>query len=62
MGKLIFTVNLQLKLFRITVANADIGSLKFLIRSIEKKLYHMLVKFEQNCMDETTQKYVYRKF
>ena len=47
MGKSIFTVNLLLKLFRATVDNADIGSLKSLHTFLKKYLYHMLVKFEQ---------------
>ena len=39
-------VNLLLKLFRATVANADIGSLKSLHTFLAKYLYYMLVKFE----------------
>ena len=46
-GKSIFAVNLPLKLFRATIANADIESLKFLHTFLAKCLYHMLVKFEQ---------------
>ena len=49
-GKSIFAVNLPLKLFPATVANADIGSLKPLHTFLKKCLYHMLVKFEQNRM------------
>ena len=46
--KIIFAVNLQLKLFPATVANTDIGSLKSLHDTFLKNcLYHMLVKFEQ---------------
>ena len=52
-GKSIFAVNLPLKLFRTTVANADIGSLKSLHTFLRKCLYHMLVKFEQNRMVQT---------
>ena len=37
-GKSIFAVNLTLKLFRATVANADIGSLKSLHTLFEKNL------------------------
>ena len=53
-GKSIFAVNLPLKLFPATVANADIGSLKSLHTLFNKYLDHMLVKFEQNCMVQTT--------
>ena len=53
-GKSIFTVNLPLKLFRATVAIADIGSLKSLHTFLKKTLYHMLEKFEQNRMVQTT--------
>ena len=56
-GKSIFAVNLPLKLFRATVANADIESLKFLHTFFKKCLYHMLVKFEQNRMVQTTQNF-----
>ena len=41
-----FAVNLTLKLFRVTVADADIGNLKSLHTFLSKYLYHMLVKFE----------------
>ena len=44
----IFAVNLTLKLFRATVANADIGGQKSLHIFLKKCLYHMVVKFEQN--------------
>ena len=53
-GKSIFAVNLLLKLFLATVANADIGSLKSLHTFLKECLYHMLVKFEQNWMVQTT--------
>ena len=46
-GNQFFAVNLSLKLFLATVANADIGSLKSLHTFLKKRLYHMLVKFEQ---------------
>ena len=49
-GKSVFAVNLQLKLFPATVASADIGSLKSLHTFLKKCLYHMLVTFEQNRM------------
>ena len=50
--KIIFKVNLPLKLFRVTVAYKDIGSL-ILKTFFNKCLYHMLVKFEQNRMVQT---------
>ena len=53
----IFAVNLLLKLFPATVANADIVSLKSLYTLFDKYLDHMLVKFEQNCMVQTTQNF-----
>ena len=57
-GKSIFAVNLPLQLFPSTVGNADIGSLKSLsIHSLKKCLYHMLVKFEQNRMVQTTRNF-----
>ena len=46
-GKSIFAVNLQLKLYPATVANAGIGSLKSLLILFDKYLAHMLVQFEQ---------------
>ena len=52
--KIIFAVNLPLKLFRATVANADIRSLKSLHIFLTKCLYHMPVKFEKNSMVQTT--------
>ena len=55
--KSIFAVNLPLKLFRATVANADIGSLKSLHKFLYKCLYHMLVKFDQNRMVQTTRNF-----
>ena len=51
-GKSIFAVNLPLKLFRATVANADMRSLKSLHTFL--KMFIMPVKFEQNCMVKTT--------
>ena len=53
-GKSIFAVNF-LKVSPATIANADIGSLKSL-HTFGKYLDHMLVKFEQNLMAETTGK------
>ena len=53
----IFAENLLLKLFPATVANADIGSLKYFHTFLKKCLYHMLVEFEQNRMVQTTQNF-----
>ena len=57
--KSIFPVNLPLKLLPTTVANADIGNLNKGSPSLHtfllKCLYHMLVKFEQKGMVQTTQ-------
>ena len=55
--KSIFAVNLPLKLFRAAIANADIGSLKSLHTLFDNYLDHMLVKFEQNRMVETTRNF-----
>ena len=57
MGKSIFVVNLPFKLFPATVANADIKSPKSLHTFLKECLYHMLVKFEQNRMVQTTQNF-----
>ena len=54
---IIFGVNLPFKLFPATVANADIRSLKSLHTFHRKCLYHVLVKFEQNRMVQTTQNF-----
>ena len=57
-GKSIFAVNLPLKPFHASVANADIGNLKSLHTLFDKYLDHMLVKFEQNnCMVQTTRNF-----
>ena len=55
--KSIFVVSLQLKLFRTKVANADVGSLKSLHTFLKKCLCHMLVKFEQNRMVQSTRNF-----
>ena len=57
--KSIFSVNLPLKLFRATIANVDTGSLESLHTFLIKCLYHnhMLVKFEQICVVQTTLKF-----
>ena len=46
--KINFCNKLTVKVFQATVVNADIDSLNFL---------HMLVKFEQNSMVQTTQNF-----
>ena len=46
-GKSIVAVNLALKLFPATVANADIGSLKSLHTLFDKYLDHMLVNLNK---------------
>ena len=55
--KSICTVNLRSKLFLTTVANTDIGSLKFFHTFLKKYLYHILVKFEQNCVVQSTRNF-----
>ena len=42
-----FVVNLLLKLFRATVANADTGSLKSLHTLFDTHLDHVLAKFDE---------------
>ena len=54
-GKSMFAVNLPLKLFPATLANANLVSLKSLHTLFDKFLDHMLVKLKQNCMVQTTQ-------
>ena len=56
-GKLIFAVNLPLKLFPITIANANIKRLKSLHTLFDKCLDHMLVKFERHFMVQTTRNF-----
>ena len=56
-GKSIFGVNLPLKLSPATVAHADMRSLKSLHTFLKECLYHMLVKFEQNCKVQITQNF-----
>ena len=56
-GKIIFPINLPLKLFCGNAANADIGSLKSLHTFLNKCLYIMLVKFEQNHMVQTSRNF-----
>ena len=45
------------RVFYITIADADIGSLKFLHTLFDKYLDHMLVKFDQNRMVGTVQNF-----
>ena len=49
-----FAANLSLNLFRATVANADIGSLKFLHTLFDTYLDCMLVNFEETRIVQTT--------
>ena len=49
-----FCSKFAVKTFPCSVANADIGSLCLSIHSFKNVCYHMLVKFEQNRMVETT--------
>ena len=45
------------RVFYITIADADIGSLKSLHRLFDKYLGHMLMEFEQNRMVRTIQNF-----
>ena len=45
------------RVFHVTIADADIGSLKSLHTLFDKYLDHMLVKFEQNRMVRTMQNF-----
>ena len=56
-GKSIFVVNLPLKLSDAIVDNADIRSLKSLHTLFDKYLNHILVKFEQNRIVQTTRNF-----
>ena len=56
-GKSFFAVNFALKLFPATVAKADIGSQLSLHTLFDKYFDHMLVKFEQNRMVQTTRNF-----
>ena len=48
--KSIFAINFPLKLFRVTVVNVGIESLKSLHTFLKNILYHMPLKFELNRM------------
>ena len=50
---------LSTRLFYVTIADADIESLKSLHTLFDKYLDHMLVKFEQNLMVCTITKFVF---
>ena len=56
-GKSIFAVNLPLKFFRATVANADTGSLESLHTLFDTHLDHMLYKSETNRMVRNVQNF-----
>ena len=49
--------NFELKLFRVTAANANIGNVKSLPTLFDMCLDHMLVKFEQNRMVRNIQNF-----
>ena len=55
-GKSIFAVNLQVKLFYATVSNADTGSLKAQHTLFDTYLDHILARFKPNCMVRIVQK------
>ena len=55
--KSIFTVNLSLKLYSATIANADIESLKFVHTSFDTYSDHMLAKYEANRMAQSVQNF-----
>ena len=54
-----FTTKIQFsdRVFYVTIADAEIGSLKSLHTLFDKYLDHMLVKFEQNRMVRTIQNF-----
>ena len=52
--KINFCSKFAVKILPATVANADIGGLKSLHTLFDKYLDHILVKFEQNYMVQTT--------
>ena len=55
--KINFWSKFAVKNFHATVANTDIRSLKSLHTFLKECLYHMLVKFEQNRMVQTTRNF-----
>ena len=56
-GKWTFATNFKIKLFRTTIANANIWSLKSLSTLFDTCFDHMLVKFEQNQMVRNMQNF-----
>ena len=56
-GKFTVEINFLIGFFYIIIADPDVGSLKSLHTVFDKYLVHMLVKFEQNCMVQTIQKF-----
>ena len=54
-GKFTSKIDFFDRVFYVTIADADIGSLKSLHTLFDKHLDHMLVQFEQNCMIWTIQ-------
>ena len=59
-GKSIFAVNLFLKLFRATVANANTAGLKSLPKLFDTYLDYMLAKFEPHRMVQNVQNLSFR--
>ena len=57
-GKFTAKIDFPIGHFILTIADADIGSIKSLHTLIDKYLDHMLVKFEQNRMVRTIQNFV----
>ena len=55
--KIIFATNFELNLYRVTNANANIGSLKSLPSLFDICLDHMPVKFKQNRMIRNIQNF-----
>ena len=55
-GKFIAKIDFPIRYFMLPVADADIGSPKSLHTLFDKYLDHMLVKFKQNRMVQTTKK------
>ena len=55
--KIIFAVNLRLKLFRATIANAGTGSLTSFHTLFETYLDYLLTKFEPNRMLQNVQNF-----
>ena len=58
--KINFCSIFEIKLFRITVANSDPGSLKSLHTLFDTHLDHMLEEFEPNCVVQNVQNFEYK--